>query len=150
MQKLRLGTIVLAAESGALQALTNQKPQNESGPERSRFAYRLASIRSALIKQIDERSVYFEQRKLLEAANLEEIEKDGQITREFKSPKVEHKHIFNEELQNLMGIEVEVNVPTVSIDELARFGIEITPEQMSLLSFAIIDPLVAEPAPLPA
>ena len=75
---------------------------------------------------------------------------DGQITREFKSPKVEHKHIFNEELQNLMGIEVEVNVPTVSIDELARFGIEITPEQMSLLSFAIIDPLVAEPAPLPA
>ena len=34
----------------------------------------------------------------------------------------------------------------VTLDELADFGIELTPEQMSLLSFCIVEPAEAEQA----
>ncbi len=147
MQKLRIGTIYLAVQSGALQTLCSSKPQGSTGPERSRFSYRLGCIRSALLHCIDERSEYYTQRKGYEDEHLEGVEKDGQVISDFKAPKPVHKRAFDEAIQGLMQAEISVDLEPVTLKELDTFGIELTGEQMSFLNFVVIPSPVAEAEP---
>lgn len=135
----------MAAQSQALAALCGAKLTGGTGQERSRFAYRLATVRSAVLRQVDERSDYNTERRRYEVEHFEEKEKDGQTQRDFKRPAIEHRRAFEDAMEGLLSVEVEVDMPVVTLDEIAAFGIDLTGEQMDLLRFCI-----AEPAEVPA
>lgn len=146
MQKIRLGTLLIAAQSGALQALVSAKLTGGTGQERSRFAYRLATIRSAVLRQIDERSDYHAERQRHDAEHISEfLGPDDQPQKEFKHPVLKHRKALEDAVTGLLSNEVEIDMPQVTLDELAAFGVDLTGEQMDLLSFCITEP---EDAPL--
>lgn len=147
MQKIRLGTLLIAAQSGALQALVSAKLTGGTGQERSRFAYRLATIRSAVLRQIDERSDYHAERQRHDSEHIDEVAgPDGQPQKDFKKPILEHRKALEEAVAGLLSNEVEIDMPRVTLDELATFGVDLTGEQMDMLRFCITEP---EAAPLP-
>jgi hypothetical protein len=145
--KIRIGTLLVASQTGALQALASTKLSGGTGQERSRFAYRIATIRSAVLRQIDERSDYHAEVTRHEGDHLIDVERDGQPGRELKAPMGEHRKALEEAIAGLLEVEVSVDMPQVTIDELGAFGVDLTGEQMDMLRFCIAPPVEeAEPA----